>query len=49
MKLSVYIDHHGTYTLKAGNEKSAGFLPFTGVSLEGRKSGVRAEKLRYIY
>ena len=32
MKLCVYIDHHGTYTPQAGNEKGTGFLPFTGVS-----------------
>jgi len=38
LKLSGYIYHQGTCTpqvsdrLRAGNEKDAGFLPFTGVS-----------------
>ena len=31
-KLCGYIYHQGTYTLQAGNEKGAGFLPFTGIS-----------------
>jgi len=25
--------HHGTYTLQAGSEEGAGYLPFTGVRL----------------
>ena len=31
MKLFGYICHHGTCTPQTGNEKGAGFLPFTGV------------------
>jgi len=33
LKLCGYIYHQGTYTPQVGNEKGAGFLPFTGVSL----------------
>ena len=33
MKSSGYIHHQGTYTLQSGNEKGAGFLPFTGIKL----------------
>ena len=32
LKLCGYIYHQGTYTPQAGNEKGAGFFPFTGVS-----------------
>jgi hypothetical protein len=31
LKLGGYIYHQGTYTLQAGTEKSAAFLPLTGV------------------
>ena len=34
MKLYGYIDHQGTCTPQAGNEKGTGFLPFTGVSIK---------------
>ena len=32
LKLCGYKYHQGTYTPQGGNEKGAGFLPFTGVS-----------------